>query len=58
MQHTYEFIADLMNGEAVRAFYKGKTSRMKKVDELIRKDLKAVYGYEPTDIKGIKMRKI
>lgn len=44
MTHTFEFVAVIGNGETIRMFYKGQSSRHKKVKEKILEDLTKAYG--------------
>lgn len=53
MQHQFEFIANLTNGDKVHMMYKGKTSRKSKVRNKIVTDLKTMYNIEPNQIGDI-----
>ena len=56
MQHQFEFVAELNNGGHVHQVYKGKSSRLRKVQIAIMKDLKKVYNIEPNEIKDMYLK--
>lgn len=56
MQHKFEFIAKIKDGNVIHMNYVGKTSRHSKVTEKILQDLKKVYAIEPGDVEELYLK--
>ena len=58
MQHQFEFVAELTNGDKVHLMYNGKSSRHKKVKESIVKDLRKMYGILPEEVGDVYLKPV
>jgi hypothetical protein len=58
MTHYFDFRAELKNGDLIEQRYKGKSSRHKRVTQLILGDLFKLYRVRPTDIENFYLKPI